>query len=80
MVRLAIADNGAGVPKGFEELIFEPYRRAPTGDRHDIKGFGLGLSLVRQAVALHGGAVTAGRSSSGGAVFTILLPIADSAG
>jgi signal transduction histidine kinase len=67
-VRVTIADNGPGVPDGLAERIFEPdFTRKPGGT-------GLGLAVVRQTVAAHGGQVSARTGERGGAVFIVWLP------
>lgn len=72
---LVVDDEGAGVPDGYEERIFEPFVQAP-GRRDDASpGTGLGLTLVREFVRLHGGTVTAGRNRSGGASLQVRLPL-----
>ncbi len=74
---IAISDNGIGVPAWYQKKIFEPFFRVPTGNRHDIKGHGLGLSFAKQVVALHKGKISV--SSQGkdkGATFIINIPLA----
>lgn len=74
---LAVADRGPGVARADRERVFEPYYRCPTGDRHDVKGYGLGLSIVRLLVDAHGGRVAMDENPGGGARVTIRLPLAD---
>jgi two-component system phosphate regulon sensor histidine kinase PhoR len=76
-LELAVADRGLGVARGDRERVFEPYYRCPTGDRHDVKGFGLGLSIVRLLVSAHGGRVALDENPGGGTRVTIRLPLAD---
>ena len=52
------------------------YLRCQRGDRHDVKGFGLGLSYVRLMAAAHGGTVTLDAQPGGGTVATLVLPLA----
>jgi PAS domain S-box-containing protein len=75
-VLLVVEDDGDGLPIGFEERIFEPFVQGP--DRRDDArpGTGLGLTLVREYVALHGGSVCAETRAEGGARFTVQLPLA----
>lgn len=73
---LTVADRGPGVARADRERVFEPYYRCPTGDRHDVKGYGLGLSLVRLLVDAHGGRVALDENPGGGARVTIRLPLA----
>jgi signal transduction histidine kinase len=73
-ISILVEDDGPGIAPEHRERIFEPfYRLDDSRDRH-TGGFGLGLSIVAQAVALHGGSVTVGGSALGGACFTIWLP------
>ncbi len=62
-ILLEITDNGPGIPAEFREKIFEKFFRIPTGERHDVKGHGLGLSYAAEVVRLHGGRVWADGSS-----------------
>ena len=67
-VEVTIADTGPGVPEDVRERIFEPDFTTKS------RGTGLGLTLVRQAVAAHGGTVTARARPEGGAEFVVRLP------
>jgi two-component system, OmpR family, sensor histidine kinase KdpD len=70
-VAIEVADRGAGIPAGSEEVIFEKFRRGPgAGSR----GFGLGLAICRGIVEAHRGTITVARRDGGGAVFTVFLP------
>jgi two-component system, NtrC family, sensor histidine kinase PilS len=68
-IRITVEDNGPGVPAGKEEKIFEPFytRR--------IDGTGLGLAIVKQMIKQHHGSIEVGKSSLGGAKFTICFPL-----
>jgi hypothetical protein len=74
-VRLAVADTGQGIPPAFLPHLFERFRQADGSTTRRHGGLGIGLSLVRQIVELHGGHV---RAASGGdntgATFTVTLP------
>lgn len=70
---LEVSDNGPGIPKAVQGMIFEKFYRVSTGNRHDIKGFGLGLSYVKQIVRLHGGQIALRSKEGDGAVFTLKL-------
>lgn len=72
---IEISDNGIGIDKSSLKHIFEKYYRVSTGDRHDIKGFGLGLAYVHNMVKRHNGTITAESELSIGTKFTISLPI-----
>jgi two-component system sensor histidine kinase MprB len=72
---LTIADSGPGIDEADLPLIFERFYRATAA--RAMPGSGLGLAIVAQAVELHDGTVTAGRSETGGALFTVRLPALD---
>ncbi len=72
-VQLRVTDRGAGVPAALRERIFEPYFRLP-GHAEREGGVGLGLSLVRQIAAAHGGSVHCEPRDGGGSCFVIRLP------
>jgi two-component system phosphate regulon sensor histidine kinase PhoR len=75
IVRLAVEDNGIGIPPGQQRRIFEPFYRAPRGGVHDVQGFGIGLSYVARVVAGHGGSIRVRGCPNGGSVFEIELPV-----
>jgi len=72
-VQLRVCDRGPGVPAELRERIFEPYFRLP-GHAEREGGVGLGLSLVRQIAAAHGGSVCCEPREGGGSCFVIRLP------
>ena len=67
---IAVSDDGPGIPLGEQALVFEPFHRSKPSS----EGAGLGLSLVQNIVRAHGGEITVGSSSSGGAELEITLP------
>ncbi|MDE6862712.1 MAG: ATP-binding protein, partial [Alistipes sp.] len=73
-VRIAVADRGCGIPRRERRRIFDKFYRIPTGDRHDVKGHGLGLYYVALAVRRHGGRIDVDSRVGGGSIFTIKLP------
>ncbi len=73
-VSLAISDKGIGIPKEYQNKIFDKFFRAPTGDVHNTKGHGLGLSYVAKVIREHRGQIKVESKPGSGACFTIQLP------
>lgn len=71
---LTIKDNGQGVPKEYQNKIFDRFFRVPNDDRHDVKGHGLGLNYVQNVVHEHGGKIEVTSVENLGSTFTITLP------
>jgi signal transduction histidine kinase len=74
-VRIAVEDRGLGIPSVDVAHLFEPFYRGHEAVAAQIKGSGVGLSLVKQIVDAHGGRVTVKSTQGAGSVFTIHLPI-----
>lgn len=70
-VELEVQDNGPGIPPAYHEKVFERYFRMSNPDVHETKGFGLGLSLVKQVVQLHEGAIVVKSDKGKGATFIL---------
>lgn len=72
-VVVTVDDSGPGVPEELQERIFEAFFRGPQAKGRRV-GYGLGLAIVRSAVDAQGGSIQVGRSPTGGARFTMVLP------
>jgi two-component system OmpR family sensor kinase len=73
-VTVSVADDGPGIPEGDLDRIFDRFYRAPGTARPSAGGgSGLGLTIARRLIALHGGQLTAGNDPDGGAVFSFTL-------
>lgn len=70
-VTINITDNGPGIPDEYTEQVFDKFFRVPTGDKHNVQGYGLGLSYVKQVMQLHGGMVQLRNIPDGGCRFTL---------
>ncbi|WP_305821875.1 ATP-binding protein [Massilia brevitalea] len=70
---IAVEDDGPGIPEAERERIFEPFYRLDRSRDRATGGFGLGLSIARKAVLLHGGSLTVEASDLGGARFVIAI-------
>lgn len=76
VLRISVADSGAGIAPAFLPHVFERFRQADSSATRSHGGLGLGLAIVKQLVELHGGSVHAASAGLGqGATFTIELPI-----
>jgi signal transduction histidine kinase len=73
-VLISVQDDGIGIDARHHPKLFDRFYRVPTGNRHDIKGFGLGLFYVKQMIELHGGTIDVNSFPGRGSVFTIKIP------
>ena len=68
-----VSDSGIGIDSHFQNKVFDKFFRIPTGDVHDVKGFGLGLAYVKKIIELHEGTIMLHSEKGKGTSFTITL-------
>lgn len=72
-ILISIADKGIGMKRSVQQYIFDKFYRVTSGNQHDVKGFGLGLTYVQQIVKAHNGTVTVNSEENQGSRFDVFL-------
>ncbi len=74
-VYIEVSDNGPGIPKKYISRVFDKFFRVPTGNTHNIKGYGLGLSFAALVMKQHQGSISVKNLGQGGCAFTLRFPL-----
>jgi signal transduction histidine kinase len=73
-IEIIVSDNGLGMSREVQARIFDKFYRKPSGNIHNIKGFGLGLSYVKAIIDAFGGSISVQSEPGQGSIFTIFIP------
>jgi len=73
-IEIAVVDNGIGIDEEHQKLLFKKFYRVPTGNVHDVKGFGLGLNYVRIIARAHNGEIYCNSKPGKGSKFYMIFP------
>ncbi len=73
-IYIRVRDNGIGMSREEQKHVFEKFYRVPTGDHHNVKGFGIGLNYVRRVIKQHHGKIQLKSQPKSGSTFRIYFP------
>jgi len=73
-ISLSVQDKGPGIPDEYREQVFEKFFRIPDGNKHKVKGYGMGLNFASQVMERHSGSIAYSNLPGGGCRFTLQFP------